>query len=121
MTLADSNILIGAVTNHALRAWILAELPAVSVVTHVEALGYHRLSDHEKRTLEGLFAQLVALPVGAATITGAIALRQQRKMSLGDALIAATALEHRLALATANVEDFRWIDGLVVFDPGKAS
>jgi predicted nucleic acid-binding protein len=38
-------------------------------------------------------------------------------MSLGDALVAATALVHRLPLATHNVDDFAWIDGLIVVDP----
>ena len=31
--------------------------------------------------------------------------------------MAATALVHRLALATHNVDDFAWIDGLIVVDP----
>jgi len=38
-------------------------------------------------------------------------------MSLGDALIAATALEHRLILATRNVKDFEWITGLKIVNP----
>jgi predicted nucleic acid-binding protein len=35
-------------------------------------------------------------------------------MSLGDALIAATCLEHGLKLATRNASDFDWIAGLTV-------
>jgi predicted nucleic acid-binding protein len=38
-------------------------------------------------------------------------------MSLGDALIAGTALSHDLRLATHNTDDFTWIDDLAVFDP----
>jgi predicted nucleic acid-binding protein len=40
------------------------------------------------------------------------ALRQQRKMSLGDALVAGTALGHGLTLVTCNIEDFQWMQGL---------
>jgi predicted nucleic acid-binding protein len=47
----------------------------------------------------------------------AIALRQARKMSLGDAIIAATALVHQLALVTRNVTDFDHIAGLTLQDP----
>jgi len=47
----------------------------------------------------------------------AIQLRQQHAMSLGDALIAATALHHNLSLATHNVTDFEWIKPLTVIDP----
>lgn len=38
-------------------------------------------------------------------------------MSLGDVLIAATALDHGLQLATANTKDFLWIDDLRVINP----
>jgi toxin FitB len=38
-------------------------------------------------------------------------------MTLGDALIAGTALAHELELLTRNVDDFRWIPELRVRDP----
>ena len=47
----------------------------------------------------------------------AIRLRQQRKMSLGDSLIAGTALTHGLKLVTCNIADFRWIPALTLIDP----
>jgi len=47
----------------------------------------------------------------------AIQFRQQQSMSLGDAIIAATALEHHQTLATRNIKDFDWIDGLKVINP----
>jgi predicted nucleic acid-binding protein len=50
-------------------------------------------------------------------ITKSVALRQSRKMSLGDSLVAATALEFGRELFTRNVKDFATIPGLVVSDP----
>jgi len=47
--------------------------------------------------------------IARTTVSGEIVLRLKRKMSLGDALIAATAIEHQLTLATRNVRNF---DGL---------
>jgi len=43
-------------------------------------------------------------------------------LQLADALIAATALEHRRTLLTANVKHFSAIDGLLIerFEPGNA-
>jgi predicted nucleic acid-binding protein len=38
-------------------------------------------------------------------------------MSLGDALVAGTALVHELTLVTRNIEDFRWIQGLTLVNP----
>ena len=47
----------------------------------------------------------------------AVRLRQQKKMSLGDSLIAATALEHQLTLLTRNESDFDHIAGLKTINP----
>lgn len=48
---------------------------------------------------------------------GAILLRQTRRMKLGDALIAATALLYDLPLVTRNVDDFKHIAGLQIINP----
>ncbi|MEO1467280.1 MAG: PIN domain-containing protein, partial [Cyanobacteria bacterium J06633_1] len=71
----------------------------------------------EKQALIAILENLTILMIGKATIEIAIALRQQRKISLGDALIAATCLEHSLPLATANDKDFEWIEGLAIHNP----
>ena len=57
------------------------------------------------------------LPVTWAILDEAVHLRQIRRMSLGDALVAATALVHGLPLATRNTGDFDWIDGLTINNP----
>jgi predicted nucleic acid-binding protein len=38
-------------------------------------------------------------------------------MSLGDAIVAGTALTHKLELVTRNVRDFSWIQGLMITNP----
>ena len=57
------------------------------------------------------------LPVSQPVITQTIQLRQQRRMSLGDALIGGTALSRDLRLATHNTEDFAWVEELEIIDP----
>ena len=44
-------------------------------------------------------------------------LRQMKKMSLGDSLVAATCLAHDLTLVTRNAADFSWIENLRVLNP----
>jgi toxin FitB len=90
--------------------------PAVSVVSYVEVLGYHQLDDEERQYLEAFFRLARVLPLSPAVVDQAVALRQPRTMSLGDALVAGTALVHRLTLVTRNVEDFHWIQrpGVVI-------
>jgi predicted nucleic acid-binding protein len=117
--LVDSNILIyAAQPGHAqLRRFIADHAPAVSAVSYVEVLGYHQLDDEERQYLEEFFRLAQVLPLSQAVLNQAVALRQQRKMSLGDALVAGTALVHGLTLVTRNVEDFQWIQGLSLLNP----
>nr|VFJ90396.1 MAG: hypothetical protein BECKLFY1418B_GA0070995_101950 [Candidatus Kentron sp. LFY]VFJ97776.1 MAG: hypothetical protein BECKLFY1418A_GA0070994_107320 [Candidatus Kentron sp. LFY] len=117
--LLDSNIIIYALEPgyDSVRRFVDQQKAMVSTVSKVEVLGYHRLSPEHRQKLEDLFHALPVLPVSNPVIEQAIALRQQRKVSLGDTLIAATALVHDLELATANINDFDWIDGLDVINP----
>jgi toxin FitB len=56
------------------------------------------------------------LPLSDVVVARAVALRLTRKMSLGDALVAATALVFGRGLPTRNVKDFAGVPGLVVSD-----
>jgi len=116
MWLADSNILIRAASapDHPLQLWLQNQLPAISIVTRIEVLGFHRLRPDEDILLRVLLSYFDEYPITQQTAALAIDLRRQRKMSLGDALIAATCLEHGLRLATRNTDDFDWIAGLTV-------
>lgn len=118
MILADSNLIIYAATNNpALVDWFAEARPMVSAISLVEVLGYHKLSLAEKNALQNLFAELTVLYPSADVFQTAVSLRQERPMSLGDALIAATALYHNLTLATHNTRDFAWVTSLQVVDP----
>ena len=115
----DSNILIYSVNPaySPLRALVADKASAVSAISYVEVLGFHKLPPAEKLDLEQVFAAMVILPITRTVMDSAVHLRQQRKMMLGDSLIAATALVHDLRLATRNTSDFAWIGGLTVHDP----
>ncbi|TAN78462.1 MAG: type II toxin-antitoxin system VapC family toxin [Gallionella sp.] len=117
--LIDSNLIIYATQppHRPLRGWLVGHASHYSAISRLETLGYQHLRDAEKQAITHVIDQLELLMISTVTLELAIALRQQRKMSLGDALIAATCLEHQLPLATANEKDFEWIDGLAVFNP----
>lgn len=119
MILVDSNIVIYAARpeHEALRLLIGNEDAAVSVLSRIEVLGYHRLQADERNLLERLFDSLLVLPVTDEVADRAIALRQLRRISLGDSVIAATALVAGLKLVTHNTSDFDRIDGLELDDP----
>lgn len=117
--LIDSNIIIYASKpEHSdLRTFIAEHTPAVSVVSYVEVLGYHKLADNEREDFEAFFASAPMLALSRAVLDQAVQLRQQKKMTLGDSLIAATALIYKLTLVTRNIDDFNWIDGLSLLNP----
>lgn len=117
--LLDSNLIIYAARpkHEGLRRFIAREAPYVSVISKVETLGYHELGENERQFLEEFFDASEVLSVTQSTVAVAIRLRQKRRMSLGDALIAGTALSYGLSLATHNAEDFAWIEELDVVDP----
>ena len=120
--LIDSNIIIYAAQTayDDLRRFIAQNTPAVSAVSYVEVLGYHRLTEQDRQYFEEFFAAATILPVSQDVLEQAVKLRQVRKMSLGDALIAGTALVFGRTLVTRNADHFRWIAGLPVLNPFEA-
>jgi toxin FitB len=119
--LIDSNLIIYATQPPytQLRGWLLDCATHYSAISRLETLGYHLLGDAEKKAVIAILENLDILMINTISLEIAIALRQQRKMSLGDALIAATCLEHNLPLATANSKDFEWIADLIIYNPLK--
>lgn len=117
--LLDSNIVIYASQPQhlVLRLYLDSVQRSVSIVSYIEALGFHSLTDDAEDYITNLFRGSRILPLTDAIAQRAIALRQQRRMGLGDAIIAATALTHNLTLVTHNTEDFRWIPELELLDP----
>lgn len=64
------------------------------------------------------FVQSVeVLPLDEPVIQQTILLRQQHRIKLPDAIIAATALAHDLPLLTRNTSDFRAVPELQVLNP----
>ncbi len=117
--LLDSNIIIYAAqpehTN--LRRLIAEHAPAVSAIGRVEVLGYHQLSNQDRQYFERFFQVARVFDISEAILDQAVTLRQQRRMTFGDAIIAGTALVHGLTLVTRNIKDFQWISGVALLNP----
>ena len=89
---------------------------AMSVVVRIELLSWQG-SAAEMQGLEDFIAATTVLPLDEPVIQQTIRLRQQHRVKLPDAIIAATALAHGLPLLTRNTSDFKSIAGLVVMNP----
>ncbi|WP_341527005.1 type II toxin-antitoxin system VapC family toxin [Nostoc sp. UHCC 0302] len=112
--LLDSNIIIySAQPKHVkLRELIAEYVPAVSALSYLEVLGYHSLTEQQRQYFEEFFQVAQVLPISQDVLNQAVILRQKKRMTLGDAIIAGTALVYGLTLITRNADDFRWITQL---------
>lgn len=119
MMLIDTNIIIYAAQpeHEELRRFIAGRAPVVSAISYVEVLGYHRLTAQEREYFEAFFKASLVLPLSQGLLEQAVRIRQQRKMTLGDALIAGTAMANDLTLVTRNTDDFKGIEELSVVNP----
>ncbi len=88
-------------------------------IVKVEALGYAQITVAEQSYLEALFAECQQLDLEESILQRAIRLRQQKRMSLGDSIVAASTLEYDCALWTVNEDDYAHIEGLRIHNPLK--
>ena len=115
----DSNIIIySAKSEYAeLRRFMDRSIYSVSAVSRIEVLGYHLLADNQRQYLNEFFQAANILSISNSVVAEAVKLRQKKRMGLGDAIVAGTALAHRLRLATRNTGDFSWIQNLALINP----
>ena len=80
----DSNLIIYAARpeHPGLRRLIAARSPAVSAISVVEVLGYHKLSAADRAHFEAFFLAAEVLPLSDSVVARAVAVRQTRKASL---------------------------------------
>jgi predicted nucleic acid-binding protein len=119
MTILDSNIIIySALSEHVgLRKLITERSPYVSDISRLEVLGFSKLLEDEILYFESFFASTTVIQISNEVVTEAINLRQRKKMTVGDSIIAATALLNDFELITNNIKDFRWIRELRILNP----
>jgi len=122
MILCDTNILIEFYKNnpqikHTLQQ-IGPERLAISVVTQAE-LYYGALDKTELRKIKQHLSLLHRFPVDTAISETFLQLMEtyslSHKLSIPDALIAATVLTHDTELYTLNNKDFQFIPNLVLY------
>ena len=87
-----------------------------SVVVKIEVLGYNDVLA-KMQLLEEFLSSATIFPLDDAVILKTIELRRIKKIKLGDAVIAATALVYNLVIISRNTADFNNITGLTCIDP----
>ncbi len=91
----------------------------ISVITKIEVLGFDDLPV-KMQAIEEFVNTATLLSLDESVTKQAIILRREYKnLKLGDAIIAATAINYGLALITHNTKDFNKIYNLQIIDPYK--
>lgn len=120
--ICDSNIIIYAAEpgDTLCQPYVQRADAMIASVTRIEVLGFPKfgeLSPESQTQLRALLASATELALDEEVIQQAVELRQQKKMKLGDAIIAATALEYGVPLVTRNEGDFKHIPNLQIINP----
>ena len=112
--LVDSDVLVDHLRGHR-RFERGGDEAHVSTVTRAELYSGRGT---EERRIRQILEPMAELAVDRDVAERAGRLRRTSSIRLPDALIAATALEHRLTLVTRNVRDFAAVKGLRIREPG---
>jgi len=115
----DSNIIIYASypENQYLRDFISQNSCVISTISVIETLGYHKITADDLDNLNIVIKSAEIVDLTRDIVDRAIMVRVIRKISLPDAIIAATALYYNFELVTNNESDFKNIDGLKIINP----
>ena len=124
MILCDTNILIEFYRNNPQIVQELRQIGqnqlAVSPITKAE-LYFGAFNKAELKKIKQHLSLLTPIPLDVSISTIFLQLMEtyslSHKLSLPDALIAATALERDLELYTLNAKDFRFIANLKLYQP----
>jgi predicted nucleic acid-binding protein len=104
--LLDTNVVIGTLDGSPPAVALLEQhgaIPsnsAVSQITRIELLSFHRLSPDAKLRIDALLGAVVVLPLNDEIEAATIALRRRVRLKLPDSIIGATAQVHGLTLLT---------------------
>jgi hypothetical protein len=94
---------------------IIDDMPGVSVITKIEVLGFNAPEEHYQ-LLSGLMNDVLVMELSDSVADESIDIRKKHKTKLPDAIIAATAIVHKLTLVTSD-NDFSDIEKLQVINP----
>ncbi|MDR1747033.1 MAG: type II toxin-antitoxin system VapC family toxin [Tannerella sp.] len=90
--------------------------PNISVITEIEALSWCNPDSSKERVVQMFVGEANILGLSRNVVSQCVNIRRERKIKTPDAIIAATAIVHKLVLLTSD-SDFNNIKGLQTLDP----
>ena len=122
--LLDSDVIIGYLAAKiptsgmdAISA-IVDQVPNISVISQIEILRFNDTPENEKVFADFVDSSVI-YPLSPDIVRQTIELCKHNKIKLPDAVIAATALRENFILVTRNIDDFKNVSGIELFNPWK--
>jgi len=109
--LADTNAIIYVLEGKGYMLPFLINITCISVISEIELRGLYQISINFENEIKSLLEELEICPLSFPIKELAIQLKQNYKIKLPDAIIAATAIKRNLTLLTAD-KDFTKIKEL---------
>ena len=89
----------------------------ISIITKLELLGFNFSTKENEALMQEFISGSVVHQISTEVEEETIQLRKENKIKLPDAIIAATAITHKLTLITRNSSDFKPILKLETVNP----
>jgi predicted nucleic acid-binding protein len=121
--LLDTNVLIYYFNGEASVQDVFNQIQAgdavgfYSPITWVELLCYPGLTEAEANLMREFLRTVNSVSLTESVLDSAAEIRRSYRLKLADALIAACALIEECTLVTRNVDDFKRISKLSIFNP----
>jgi predicted nucleic acid-binding protein len=117
MIVLDTNIFIHLAKGGLDASKLKNDDLAFASITNIEILGNSQITVGEESLLEALLDECEQIDLTDEVIQKAVKLRQRHRMTLGDSIVAATALVADAELWTANTDAFEHIEELRLVNP----
>jgi len=121
----DSNILIYHINNELneygeyLLTRALKQGAHISIISRIEVMGWPRHTESSLKATEYLLCRFIEHPLNSEVAGICISIRQNYRIKLPDAIIAATALYLDLPLMTRNIQDFKQLSEIKLINPSE--
>jgi len=100
----------------AFMANVIDQIPNLSVITEIEALSWINIDKNKEVILQAFINESNILYITPDIVHKCVSIRRSKKIKIPDAIIAATAIVHKMVLVTSD-SDFSNIPGLQVINP----
>jgi predicted nucleic acid-binding protein len=105
--LADTNAIIYILEGKDFMLPFLEDITSISIISEIELRGFFQISDSDEERIISFLEDLEICPISYSIKELAIELKQNYKIKLPDAVIAATAIKKNLILLSADKDFIR--------------